>query len=303
LLSVAQSVQFVVEQLADLDETQDSDGDGIVDSEEGYGDSDGDGIADYLDDNSNTSQLPSSDNTAPMQTAPGLTMSLGSLSQASGGSASQDASLTVEDLANVVGDDAADTNDGHFDTITPLYNFTVDGLTEQGDSVAVVIPLESGTTLSADAVYRKYNTTNGWFTFVEDARNSVSSAHTDSNGNCPAANDESYTPQLTEGDNCIELIIEDGGPNDADFAINGSVEDPGAVVVEQQNSAPTIELAANHEVNEEIYITLDASNTTDDEGDDLTYAWVQTSGIEVELQIQHFHNSRSSVHQFQRMKH
>jgi hypothetical protein len=33
-----------------------------------------------------------------------------------------------------------------------------------------------------------------------------------------------------EGDNCIQLVIEDGGPNDADFEVNGSIEDPGAKI-------------------------------------------------------------------------
>jgi hypothetical protein len=285
-LQVSQRVQFIVEELAVLDTETDSDGDGIVDSDEGYSDSDGDGIADYLDDDSNTTRLPSAENTEPMQTSPGLTMSLGSL-VASQGSSSEDASLTVDDLANLVGDDAADTQDNHYETITPLYNFTIAGLAEQGDSVAVVIPLEAGTSLPTGAVYRKYNTTNGWFAFVEDENNSVSSALADENGNCPAANDASYSPEsglgLVEGDNCIQLVIEDGGPNDADFEVNGSIEDPGAVVVELQNHAPVIELTSYYDVDEETQVTLDASNTTDDDGDTLTYSWVQLSGTWVEL--------------------
>ncbi len=282
LFSVAQSVQFVVEQLTLLDDTQDSDGDGIVDSEEGYSDSDGDGIADYLDDNSNTTQLPSSEDTEPLQTAPGLTMSIGSLAQESGGADSEDASLTVEDLADVVDEDAADTDDSHFEAATPLYNFTIDGLNEQGDSVAVVIPLETGTSLPADAIYRKYNTTNGWYTFVEDASNSVSSALLDDNGNCPTANSASYIEGLTEGDECIQLLIEDGGPNDADFTVNGSVEDPGTVGVEQQNHAPVIDLESTFAADEAMQMTINA-DVSDADNDELTYLWEQISGLEVEL--------------------
>jgi uncharacterized delta-60 repeat protein len=281
-LSVSQTVRFIVEQLADLDEETDSDADGIVDSEEGYSDSDGDGIADYLDDDSNTTRLPSAENTEPMQTSPGLTMSLGSL-VASQGSSSEDASLTVDDLAALVGDDAADTQDNHYEATTPLYNFTIAGLAEQGDSVAVVIPLTAGNSLPEGAVYRKYNTTNGWFNFVEDDNNNVSSALADTSGNCPAASDASYSTGLTQGDNCIQLIIEDGGPNDADFTVNGSIEDPGAVVIENENQAPVIDLPSSYEVDEETELTLDASNTADAEGDSLSYIWIQLSGTDVEL--------------------
>ncbi len=282
LLSVNQSVQFIVEQLAALGTETDSDGDGIVDSEEGYGDSDGDDISDFLDDDSNTTRLPSADNTEPLQTSSGLIMSLGSIASAQGAN-SKDASLTVADLAALVGDDAADTQDSHFEKVTPLYNFIISGLNAQGDSVAVVIPLVAGTSLPEGAVYRKYNTTNGWYTFVEDENNQVSSALINEYGNCPAANDESYTVGLTSGHHCLQLIIEDGGPNDADFTINGSIEDPGAVAVEQQNQAPEIDLPASYQVDEESAITLDASGTTDAESDSLSYSWQQLSGIPVEL--------------------
>jgi hypothetical protein len=281
-LTVSKTKQFVVEILSELSTELDSDNDGIADSEEGYSDTDGDGIADYLDNDSNTTRLPSGDNTQPMQTSPGLIMSLGSLA-ASQGSESVDASLTTDDLAQLVGDDSADTTDSHFQSVTSLYNFNIKGLTVNGESVYIVMPLEDRTTLPADAVYRKYNTVVGWYDFVEDENNWVSSAQKDENGNCPATKDAAYTLGLTEEDNCIQLVIEDGGPNDADFTVNGAVEDPGAVGIEQQNNAPIIVLDNLIEVNEETEFTLDASNTTDADGDPLNFSWVQTSGIEVEL--------------------
>lgn len=164
-----------------------------------------------------------------------------------------------------------------------MYNFIIGGAIEQGESVTVIVPLAVGSALPEGALYRKYNTTNGWFNFVEDSNNSVSSAQTDASGNCPAANDASYTSGLSQGDNCILLIIEDGGPNDADFSVNGSIEDPGAVVTENENKAPVIDLPSTYEINEETELTLDASNTTDAEGDSLTYSWVQISGTDLEL--------------------
>ncbi|KGJ97436.1 beta strand repeat-containing protein [Colwellia psychrerythraea] len=284
-LSVQHTLQLVVEQLAKLALDLDSDNDGINDSEEGYSDSDGDGIADYLDNNSNTTELPSSVSAQPMQTAPGLTMSLGSLVR---GVQSQDASLTLESLAVAVGEYAADTQSTDFEAATPLYNFTVGGLSEQGDSVAVVIPLASGTSLPEDAVYRKYNTVDGWYTFVENDKNSVSSAISDINGNCPAANDSRYHVGLTAGDNCIQLIIEDGGANDADFMINGSVEDPGAVMIASVNTDSVI----TDPINTAPEVSINPHQTTFEEGSDITisvqgidpeedvlsYSWSQLSG-------------------------
>ncbi|WP_197061131.1 immunoglobulin-like domain-containing protein [Colwellia psychrerythraea] len=279
-LSVTKTVRFVVEQLAELVSSSDSDHDGINDSDEGYSDSDGDGIADYLDNDSNTTRLPSSENTEPMQTTAGLIMSLGSL-VSSQGVTSNEASLSVDDLAQLVGDNAAETHDEGVLAVTPLYNFTIDGLTEQGSSVAVVIPMAVDTFLPAGAIYRKYNERDGWFTFVEDENNNISSAHTDINGNCPAANDESYVLGLNQGDNCFQLIIEDGGPNDVDLIINGSVEDPGAIVIDAVNHAPVVVITTpEYGYAEETSFSLTAQ-ANDEDGDELTYLWQQVSGPEV----------------------
>ncbi len=201
--------------------------------------------------------------------------------QASQGAGSQYASFTMEDLANVVPAGSADTHDSHFVAISPVYNFVISGLAQQGDSAAVVIPLVSSGILPIGVSYRKYNTRDGWYTFVEDDNNRVSSALSDDNGNCPAGNDDSYVLGLNEGDNCVQLLIEDGGANDTDINVNGSIEDPGVFVIENVNSAPVIELDSELEVNEETTTTLDASQTAD--ADALTYSWVQLSGTTVEL--------------------
>jgi len=282
-LLVSQNIQLVVEQLAMLTRDTDSDNDGINDIEEGYSDTDGDGIVDYLDDNSNPTELPSSDNTAPMQTAPGLTMALGSIVRTASGSATENASLTLEALVNAVGEEAAETQTPDFEAATPLYNFTIGGLSEQGDSVAVIIPLASGTSLPEGAVYRKYNTKDGWYTFVENENNSVSSAKADLNGNCPAANDDNYALGLTVGDNCIQLIIEDGGENDADFEINGSVEDPGAVMIasptsEPINTEPVVNIDSHQASFDEGSQVTISSQASDPENDNLNYQWVQLTG-------------------------
>jgi hypothetical protein len=281
--SVNRNVQLLVENLTALDGNTDSDGDGISDSDEGYNDSDGDGIADYLDDDDNPSRLPTQVGSEPMKTTHGLSMSIGKHSSVSGGSASTGSSLSIDELADAIPEGSADTNDEHYVASSLAYNFVIRGLAKQGDSVAVVIPLEEGKNLSAGVIYRKYNTINGWYTFVENDKNITSSALRDENGNCPAANDTLYTAGLTEGDNCVELIIEDGGPNDDDLRVNGEVVDPGVFVIEKQNQAPNINILKNYQVNEGTELILDASGTTDAEGDSLIFTWVQLSGQEVTL--------------------
>jgi hypothetical protein len=281
-LSVVQVVTFMVEKLTALTSATDSDGDGISDKDEGYGDNDGDGIANYLDNDNNPTRIPIGNNTEPMQTIPGLTMSLGKLTQGRGAT-SQDVSLTVAELSELVDDGAVDTQDNHFNAITPLYNFVIKGLEEIGTSVSVVVPLEKGTSLPAGTVYRKYNEAKGWHNFVEDRNNALYSAKVDTNGNCPPANDSRYVSGLTAGDNCIQLVIQDGGENDVDMAVNGVIEDPGAIVLEQQNQAPVIVMVNTYNVDENTVVVLDASNTTDAEGDSLTYHWQQTSGETVTL--------------------
>ena len=91
----------------------------------------------------------------------------------------------------------------------------------------VTIPLSVPS--SSTATYRKYVNENiGWQMFVEDASNMIMSADS-SNGVCPAAGSDEYGPGWYIGDDCLQLMIEDGGPNDADGVANGVVIDPSGV--------------------------------------------------------------------------
>jgi hypothetical protein len=74
-----------------------------------------------------------------------------------------------------------------------------------------------------------------WRDFVVDSANSLASAPGEP-GYCPPPGDSSYTPGLTTGHWCVQLIIEDGGSNDADGSVNRAIEDPGGVA--QRLSTP-----------------------------------------------------------------
>ena len=282
-LEVANALALVVDNLAPLSADLDSDNDGIKDNIEGYQDSDNDGISDYLDNDSNNNYLVSAENSQPLATVLGAHLSLGSSVKEAKKGNSQYASLTADEFASTIANNAANIHDYHFIAQTPIYDFQVNGLNENGLSIAVVIPMPNSRFLPKDALYRKYNTTQGWFTFIENNKNSLSSASADENGNCPAANSATYTAGLNEGDNCIQLIIEDGGVNDADFSANGVVVDPGVISIEKQNQAPFINTDLSVNIDEESEVTLDASNTTDAEQDDLSFTWSQTGGIAVDM--------------------
>jgi len=64
--------------------------------------------------------------------------------------------------------------------------------------------------------------------FVVDDDNAVASALGE-NGACPDLGSELYVAGLTAGDTCMQLTLQDGGPNDADGEVNGSYKDPSGI--------------------------------------------------------------------------
>lgn len=111
-------------------------------------------------------------------------------------------------------------------TVT-IYDFEVGALPFAGSTATVVIPL--GEVLGEGANYYKHTGEHGWRPFVRDYLNRVAGATATTPGSCPDTSDASYRDGLREGDNCIRLTLEDGGPNDADGIANGTVVDPGGI--------------------------------------------------------------------------
>lgn len=207
--------------------TADTDGDGASDATEGTADTDGDGIANYLDADGNREFLPLQAGAGvtgrQMQTESGLRLALGAAALAANGSS---ATLSASDIGSF-GDSGRSTSasDSMFTYSLPFFDFVVDGAAP-GDSVAVVIPLPTGLpggTLS----YRKLKGTS-YAAFTENGANSVSSAAA-VNGVCPPPRSGSYSAGLVAGRACVQLVIQDGGPNDLDGVTDGRVVDPGSV--------------------------------------------------------------------------
>ena len=201
--------------------TADSDGDGINDAAEGYGDDDNDGIPNYLDaiavKNILQAQSGSSDQHL-IETESGLSLALGQVAfQADPGQAV----ITSADIVSFSG-----LPEDSLPNLGGLFDFVVTGLSEAGESVRVVLP--QLVAVSDDAGFRKLMPT-GWQDFVSDNKNIISSAAGES-AYCPPPGDAAYTPGLTAGHWCVQLLIEDGGPNDADLSDNKRIVDPGGLV-------------------------------------------------------------------------
>lgn len=87
-----------------------------------------------------------------------------------------------------------------------------------------------------------------------DDRNYVKSAPGEL-GVCSAPGADDYVDGIHEGYFCLELTVEDGGPNDADGLVNGIIKDPGGLA--------TVDIPVP-----EIGLGLgELSNTAFDEGD------------------------------------
>ncbi|MDO8342729.1 MAG: DUF4347 domain-containing protein [Cellvibrio sp.] len=220
--SVQAQVYFrVIASLPVLDTNTDTDQDGISDELEGAGDTDNNGIPDYLDNMPSPNILPQQGNTTNsylIECDPGVRCGLGLFARGSTSGGVQVLDNEVGSLDDLIVDPA-------FEPVGGIFDFTISDLPTPGQSVRVVIPQQAP--IPANAVYRKFK--NGaWVTFVSDADNALHSA-AGNPGYCPPPGTPDWTSGLTAGHLCVQLTLEDGGPNDDDGLVNSAVVDPGAV--------------------------------------------------------------------------
>jgi hypothetical protein len=286
ITTVAQQALVIGKQSGNLSANRDTDGDGKNDKDEGYNDSDFDGIADYLDDEMDNSRLPIAEDTGLLQTLPNSRLNLGSIALSSCGFDCKNSSLTERDITehgSARGTAVSNSLDLHYTTISHIINYQVSNLDKYEGLAAIVLPLENGQLIPQGATYRLYHPLESWGEFDFDGNNSISSAKSNSDGNCPVALSTLYVGGLNQGDNCIKFIIEDGGINDFDHQLNSTIAIVGKLVVEVENNKPVINLKSSYEVSEGAEIILDASTTQDADNDKLTYHWEQVSGVKVNL--------------------
>ena len=201
----------------------------LVEAEAVEADSDGDGIVDSKDtsEEANVIAVDADSSDAAVTADEGVTLVIGDAALANGTSG---IAITEETIA-ASGQDggAAPTNGSDEDYDYPLgvYDFQVQDLPVPGQSARIVIPL--GTGVPADAEARKYTESTGWKAFVVDDNNAVATAAGSGDGACPGVGSELYVAGLTEGDTCLQLTLQDGGPNDADGEVNGEIDDPSGI--------------------------------------------------------------------------
>lgn len=134
-----------------------------------------------------------------------------------GGAASTGYQIALADLPD----------DTEYDAVGSVFDFSVSGL---GVGGTAVITLNLGQAMPANAVYRKYTIAGGWSTFDTSAGDAIASGAS-VGGDCTTAAGVVYSSGLTAGHDCIQLTIADGGNNDGDRSLDGTVFDPGVVAI------------------------------------------------------------------------
>ncbi len=264
-LSATSQVFVVVRPALPVLGTTDSDGDLIPDNQEGFADSDGDGIPDYQDAINECNVMPTEllgQTQFVAEGEPGVCLRLGTVA------ASTDAG-GLQIAKDAVAIDKVAVNIGG------IYDFIAYGLPEQGKSYSLVIPQRLP--VPANANYRKFNEVTGWVDFVSNERNSVSSAAGE-RGFCPPPGGPEWRAGLTEGHWCVQVRVEDGGPNDADGIANSAIVDPGGVAVALNGNKLPVAVKDNASVRKDGSIDVNVLvNDTDADGDKLTVTQATSS--------------------------
>jgi VCBS repeat-containing protein len=275
-LSTTTNIYFVITDTLAVLTDVDSDGDLIPDNEEGLGDDDFDGIPNYLD-------VPSACNVMPQQVSESqlfLVEGESGVCLRKGATVANNQSGGLQLTPNEVQNDEDTLNVGG------IFDFMAYGLPQAGQSFNLVLPQRLP--IPANALYRKFTPVNGWVDFVVDVNNKFASSQ-GGFGFCPPPGDASWTIGLNEGHWCVQLTIEDGGPNDDDGSANGSIVDPGGVaVLIGTNHFPVAE-AETTSTALNIPITIDVLlNDSDEDNDVLTInsASVDFGVVDIAINIQ-----------------
>lgn len=204
-----------------LDAEVDTDGDGIDDSTEGFGDTNSNGIPDYLDNMPSGNVLPQTASVTGaylLECEPGVLCRIGRFALMSETGGVQLLDSDIETQPDLIVDDA-------FIPVGGIFDFEITRLPTPGQTLRIAVPQQAP--IPANAIYRKFQS-GEWVSFVENANNALHST-AGNPGYCPPPGSVDWEPGLIAGYRCVQLTLEDGGPNDADGLVNSAIADPGAV--------------------------------------------------------------------------
>jgi len=231
--AMAELMLNVVNKRPGLSSTQDKDNDGISDFVEGYGDDDGDRIPNYLDAIEDMHVIPLLQRTSTaylVESSAGMNLRLGKTAFASEGNGVGVTLAQFDKYSNV---QAAVDNIAN---IGGYVDLELHGIASKGESAKIVLPQLSE--IPQNAMLRILKPT-GWENFIVDGNNRLYSA-LGSEGYCPAPGDESYTEGLTTGHWCVQVVLEDGGQNDADAEKNAVIQFSGGVGKQADNKVENV---------------------------------------------------------------
>lgn len=252
--SLATTVTAYFEVVAGLPEltSTDTDNDLLPDNFEGYQDFDNNGLVDHLDAISACNVMPEQ----IAETSQFLVEGETGACLRKTFTQTENITAAMQIFADQLPEDLAMINTGGY------FSFVVSELERIGDSYRIVFPQRMP--IPAMAVYRKF--INGeWINFNTDNGDQVYSAHGE-RGYCPAPGSTQWQVGLKEGDWCVQLLITDGGDNDADGIQNGQ---GGVAVLMGENTQPitqpdSITIAVGEQMMFDVL-----SNDTDADGDTL----------------------------------
>ncbi|MCC2638782.1 MAG: hypothetical protein K0Q68_2501 [Moraxellaceae bacterium] len=221
---------------------EDTDGDGIANDSEGLVDENGNGLLDYLDVTglSSPESIPLNlqAGTRPMMavTDGGLRLAAGRFALA----AQSQSQSGIQIFETQVATGATPVIDEDHAAIGAIVDFEVRGLSDVNRVAHVVLPLP--VVLLPGVDWRQLDRTGAWISFIAAGGDSIASAPRGADGQCPLPQSASYVPGLASGHACVQLTLTDGGPNDADGLVDGSLRLTGAPTVARDESvaeAPT----------------------------------------------------------------
>jgi len=232
----------------------DTDLDGIPDNIEGLNDSDNDGIVDYLDSIDECNILPSTLNSVTHFLVEGEAAGCLRL-----GNKAFDNDITGVLVENGAVDDIDALNTGG------VYDFIIEGLSATEQSYKIVFPQQNP--IPANALYRKQVANGDWQNYVLTSSDQVFSTAGDY-GYCPPPGAEIWELGLIEGYWCVQIQISDGGPNDVDKLVNGTIVDPSGVAVIYDGNHQPVAQNDSTETRVNTAVSIDVlANDTDRDND------------------------------------